>query len=139
MKKAFSIVLAILILFSGLHISLATHICGGKIAALKWSVTGEKATCGMESTQNSRPTHDDAIGSNCCQNKIAVYTVDNNYNPSTFQIKKAVTNLLQIFFIPISLSLPSFNPSSSLYTNISPRDKLQISAVSLENICIFRI
>jgi hypothetical protein len=138
MKKTFYILFSMLILLSGMHLSVATHLCGGEIAAVKWSVTGEKATCGMENSRYKNSVNG-AITSNCCQDDIAVYTVDNNYNFSNFQIKKAVTNLLQVFSIPLGISTHSFIPLKSLYTSISPRDKLQISAVSLENICVFRI
>jgi len=138
MKKVLSIVFAMLILVSGMHLSVATHFCGGEIAAVKWSVTGEKGTCGMEKPQTKCPIHD-VFTSNCCQDEVSICTVDTNYSPSTFQFKKAAAHLLQVFSIPVSFSLNSFTPTSTLYTSISPRDKLQISAVNLEHICVFRI
>lgn len=138
MKKLFSISFALLIFLSGMHFSIATHICGGEVAAVKWSFSGEKATCGMETPIQTCPLHN-SIASNCCQNKISVYTVDNNYNPSTFQIKEVTENLLQVFNIPVSLSLYSFIATSSLSNNIIPPDIALTSAVSLANICIFRI
>ena len=138
MKKLFSISFALLIFLSGMHFSIATHICGGEVAAVKWSFSGEKATCGMETPIQTCPLHN-SIASNCCQNKISVYTIDNNYNPSTFQLKEVTKNLLQVFDIPVSISLNSTIAANSLRNNVVPPDIALTSAVSLEEICIFRI
>jgi len=138
MKKVLSIVFAMLILVSGMHLSIATHFCGGEIAAVKWSVTGEKGTCGMEQAQTKCPIHD-VFTSNCCQDEVSVCTVDSNYSPSDFQLKKFLAPLIHVFSIPESFSLNSFSTPSSLYTSINPRDRLQISAVNLERLCVFRI
>lgn len=138
MKKVFSIVFAMLILISGLHLSVATHVCCGEVAAVKWTLTGEKATCGMEKTQDRCPLHG-IISSNCCRDEVSVYSVDKNYSPSNFQIKKTITNLLQLFSAPVSFSLNSFTSLKPLYTSASPPDKLQISSVSQEKICVFLI
>ena len=138
MKKVFSIVFAMLILLSGIHLSVATHVCGGEVAAVKWSVTGEKATCGMESAQTACPVHG-GIASTCCQDQVSVYQIDDNYSPSDFRIKKPITSLLQVLSAPVCLLFHTSVPSISLCTDISPRDKLQVSSVSQEKICVFLI
>jgi hypothetical protein len=138
MKKVFSILFAALILVSGMHLSIATHICGGKVAAVKWSVSGQKATCGMENTKQTCPSHN-GIQSNCCHNKIAFFTVDNNYNSSTFLVKDIVKVVDHIFAIPVNLATNTTLASISLYTNVSPPDKSIANAVSLVDICVFRI
>lgn len=137
MKKLFSISFAFLILISGLHLSVATHICGGKVTEVKWSFSQEKATCGMENTKQTNPVRK-AISSDCCKDEIANYTVDNNYNPSVYQFKEVTKTFLQVFCIPVIFSLHSFE-SNSLYADVSPRDNLLTSAVSLVDICVFRI
>jgi len=53
MRKLSSISLAILILLAGMHITIATHFCGGEIAATKVSLAGIAASCGMESDKNT--------------------------------------------------------------------------------------
>lgn len=138
MKKLFSISFLFLILLSGMHLSIATHLCEGEVAAVKWSFSGEKATCGMENPKQSCPIHN-SIASDCCKNEVVVYSVDNNYNPSSLQIKETDKNLLQVFAIPESISIHPFASSNCLYTNISPQDKLLASAVRLADICVFRI
>lgn len=138
MKKLLSISFAFFILLSGMHLSIATHICGGQVAAVKWSFSGEKATCGMEGAKQLCPAHN-GIASNCCHNKLSVYTTDNNYNPSSFQIKEVTISLLQVFDVPVSFSINSTIAANSLRNNVVPRNIALTSAVSLEEICIFRI
>ena len=138
MKKLLSITFAFLILLSGMHLSISTHFCGGQLAAVKWSFSGEKATCGMESSEQTCPERN-SIASNCCKNKLSVYTVDNNYNPSSIQIKEVTKNLLQVFDVPVTISFNSSIAANSLRNNTIPPDIALTSAVSLADICIFRI
>jgi hypothetical protein len=138
MKKIFSISLVFLFLLSGMHLSIATHICGGEVAAVKWSFSGKQATCGMESPGQSFPSGN-GIASNCCQNKICVLTVDSNYLPSASQIKDLTKSLIQVFNVPVSLTSQNTSLLSLTYNNAVPPDIAVTSAVSLANICVFRI
>jgi hypothetical protein len=121
-----------------MHLSIATHICGGKVVAVKWSLSGEKATCGMESPNQKCAKHE-GISSNCCQNEVSLYTVDNNYAPSSFQFNEVTKSILQIFNIPVSILFHSFVGASSICYNVVPPDIASASAVSLAEICILRI
>jgi len=138
MKKVFSILFASIILVSGMHLSIAEHICGGKVAAVKWSFSGDKASCGMEKAEGTCNSQN-VNTSNCCKNKIAYFSVDNNYSPSTFQVKDVIKKISQVFAIPVSM-LPHLTiVSHSSFANISPPDKSIGNAVSLSEICVFRI
>ena len=53
MKKIVSAFLALLLLISGMHLSVASHYCGGMLAQVKWSFDKELATCGMEGEHNT--------------------------------------------------------------------------------------
>ena len=125
-------------LLSGMHFSIATHICGGEIAQVKWSFSDEKASCGMESDNETCPT-DKSFSQECCHDQIVFCTVDNNYNPSTLQIKEPVNQLLQIFYIPETIGFQSFNTKYASNANVQPSDKFLVCAVSLPDICVFRI
>ncbi len=138
MKKAVSILFAALILISGMHLSIATHICGGEVAAVKWSFSSKKADCGMETSKSGCPAHN-GIASNCCHNQIAYFTVDNNYKPSTFQVKDVVKKVSQVFAVPVNVFSTSLIYPVSSYANVSPPDKSIANAVSLADICVFRI
>jgi len=139
MKKYFTILLAILILFSGMHFTIATHFCGGEIAATKVSLTGKEASCGMAHDEKSKSYSETSFSSNCCENEISVYSVDNNYAPSAFHFKEITQNILHEFYIPEGFSFHSTFPSLSKYTNVSPPDCFLANAVSMADICVFRI
>jgi len=139
MKKFFAIPVSLLILLSGMHITIATHFCGGEIAATKVSITGKEASCGMISDEKSNTSAETILASNCCENKISVYSVDNNYAPSAFQFKEITHPVLQVFFIPEGFAFRSSFPLLTTLTNVSPPDNYLASAVSMADICVFRI
>jgi hypothetical protein len=138
MKKFLSISFAFLILLSGMHISLATHICGGEVAAVKWSLSEEKASCGM-ATPTPIVTSQNSIASNCCHNKLSVYSVDNNYNPTSFQVKEITKSIVQVFIVAVSISAHSFFALNALTSHAIPPNIATTSDVSLPEICVFRI
>lgn len=138
MKKFFSIGFAILILLSGMHLTIATHFCGGEVAAVKWSLSGEYASCGMEDPNQTCPTHYN-IKSNCCHNEVAVYSIDNNYHPSYFQYKTTIKSVLQVFLLPANIHFQKTNFTNYLIADVSLPDKLLAADISQAEICVFRI
>lgn len=138
MKKGFSIFITALILVSGMHLSMASHICQGEVVAVKWSFTGKLAGCGMEVPEKSCPVHE-GIAKNCCQNKITYLSVDNNYFPSTLQVEDLTKKLVKVFTLPASVLSTSLIYPVSSYTNVSPPGKSIANKVSLAGICVFRI
>ena len=102
MKRVFSILFASLILLSGLHFTVASHICCGQLAAVKYSITGEKATCGMEEDGNVIPGNG-AIHSDCCKNHINACSSDGNYFQSQTPVQEIAGNDL-----PFSAVAPDF-------------------------------
>ena len=138
MKKFLSISFALLILLSGMHFTVATHFCGGVIAASKMSVSGELASCGMEGPVDQCQLPGKHISSNCCTNKISAFTVDNNYAPSFSESKTSSQLVLQHFYIPVSYRLQVV-VSNLLNTNVHPPGNYLVSDVSLPDICVFRI
>ena len=99
MKKILSILFASLILLSGLHFTVASHICCGQLAAVKYSVSGEKATCGMVEDGNAIPVNG-AIHSDCCKNRITSCSSDGNY----FQSQTPVQEIASIDLLTSSLA-----------------------------------
>jgi len=139
MKKVFAIPFALLILLSGMHFTVATHYCGGKIAATKVSISGKEASCGMTSDEKSKTSSETNLASHCCENEFSVYSVDNNYSPSAFHFKEITQNILHEFLIPEGFSFHPALPSLTNFTNVSPPDNYSANAVSIADICIFRI
>lgn len=138
MKKVFSIVFASIVLLSGMHLSIATHYCGGELAQVKVSFTHENASCGMceEETDYSAQT---LSNESCCRNELAYFVVDTNFNASTFQISKPAHSLLQVFDIPKTIGILSSHTNSTLNINVQPPGAFIACAVSLPDICVFRI
>jgi hypothetical protein len=139
MKRIFPILFSLLVFLSGMHISLATHYCQGKIAATKFSFSGEKASCGMEDCASGCPVKGIHISSDCCKDEVSVYATDTNYTPSGFQIKKTTQTVLRIIFIPVKYSLALLNFSTTSLTNMGPPGYFLNAAMSLPRICVFRI
>jgi hypothetical protein len=139
MKKFLTIPLALLILISGMHFTVATHYCGGHIAATKLSLTGKLATCGMTSGHDSENSSETQISSKCCDDKIAVYKVDNDYSPAAFHFNNISQNIHPEFFIPRGFLFHSQISLLTIPTNVSPPDCFAANAVRMADICVFRI
>jgi len=139
MKKFLSISFSILILLSVMHLTISTHYCGGVMAASKVSVFGKLASCGMETPVDQCPLTGSHLGSNCCSNKVSVFAVENNYTPSFSEFKSFSQNIIQVFDIPVSYQIQSLSVLSLYSTNVSPPGNIMVSAVSLPDICVFRI
>ena len=137
MKKTFSILLAVLIIASSVHLSIATHFCGGSFEALKISISEKKADCGMES---SVPACEKGIrfGNNCCSDKLTSFLINDNYSPVSFYLEKSNQVLITLIYGEIACltSSPTIQNSQIAY---SPPGELIPSEVELASICIFRI
>lgn len=129
MKKAISILFATLVFLSGMHVSIAKHICGGEIADVSVSFSAEKADCGMGENH-------DGLNNSCCKNEYSSFSVDDNYTPSYLKI--SLQNDYQLLAYHKPLDNTSFQ-LSLFATNVSPPDLKIASNVNLADICVFRI
>ena len=139
MKKVFSISIAFLILLSGMHLTFATHYCGGTVAASKISFSGELASCGMEGTEDACPISGDHLKSHCCDDDVAVYSIENTYTPSFLDLTEVASSTNFFFTLPFKEKYHTILTSKTLLTSVCPPGKFSASAVSLPEICIFRI
>ncbi len=139
MKKFLSISFSILVLLSGMHLTVATHLCHDKIASTKLSVSGELASCGMEGAADNYLLQVILKTTNCCKNKIAAFVVDNNYFPAYSEFKTFGQSVLQVFKLPACLTNPSPCQLILFVTDVSPPGYFSVNDVSLPNICVFRI
>lgn len=92
MRKLLSIPLAVLILFSGLTVNIATHYCGGSPVATRVSLTGELASCGMEQGKPEKSPQG-SITNHCCDNVISSYSFNNKFVPSYSSLSYPVPHL----------------------------------------------
>lgn len=122
-----------------MHLSLATHFCGGEVSEVKLSFTNEKAGCGMCTDEASNTTEISFEAESCCKDEVSFYTIDSNYSPSTIQFNVPVKQLMQVFDITKTIGIQFLQTNSTTNTNVQPPGKFIASAVSLPDICVFRI
>ena len=139
MKKAISISLVFLFLTAIYNLSVATHYCGGKEVAVKISLTGRLAGCGMETSENAIPVHGTYFSSHCCDNVVTSYVINSDYSPTYSFLPDPNQNNIQILAIPAKVSDKSKTDSYPLYSNESPPGALMSTSVDLSCICVFRI
>jgi hypothetical protein len=139
MKKLLSISFALIILLSGMNLTIATHYCGGQIAATKISFVGKTASCGMESHKKSNLFSGTNLAKHCCDNVISSYSVDHNYTPSKIVIIEILLPVLQVFDIPVNAAFDFHCKSTTCFTQISPPGNFTYNAVNMAYICAFRI
>jgi hypothetical protein len=139
MKKVLSISLVLLMLTAMLHLSVATHYCGGKIAASKISLSGELASCGMEGEGKEIPLPETNLFAHCCDDIVTFCRIDNNYSPSFTVFPESFKNQLHIFGISTGLPVHSITIQKTLFTSASPPDAFASTGVDLSDICVFRI
>ena len=122
-----------------MHFTIATHYCGGEIAATKASFSGKLASCGMEGLVDECSTPGIHLKKHCCDDKVSVLSVDNNFGPSFTQFTSFAQHILQVYIIPVSIEIHSLTTINLISTSVSPPNNLLVHAVSLPKICVFLI
>ena len=138
MKKIVSAFLALLLLISGMQLSVASHYCGGTLAQVKWSFNKELASCGMEGELGTA-SKGMILEQPCCQDELSTYTTDGNYQFQSLELKKCVQQVIACFTAPVSLLFKSQEPVDYLYTRVFPPGIILPNQVLQENICVFLI
>lgn len=139
MKKTLSILFASLILLTGMHITVATHFCGGVFAGSKTSFSGELATCGMEESENKTPIQGIHYDTKCCDDNLLTYSVDNNYTTSNSIYLELAKTITTVDYLILDISYLSPSTKRLLSANVFPPGDLGTNAVSIVDICVFRI
>jgi hypothetical protein len=137
MKKAITILITVIFLTSLIHFSIGHHYCGGNLAAVKVSLTGEKATCGFEHGDSHR-NNQISLTSKCCDDHTSFLTGNDNYYPEYFQVDKPLPDHQVLYFQNILLS-ESQSFDSNCSNSIFPPGKNIHSRLTQPDICVFRI
>lgn len=139
MKKILSISIALLVLLSGLQLTVSRHYCGGELAGSKVSLIGNIASCGMEGEADDCAQPSNHLESSCCKNQVSVYAVDHNFAPSFTSFKAFEQLVLQVFILPEVQNFKAFTAYNHFYTDVSPPPNWLVSDVNLPDIGVFRI
>lgn len=137
MKRTLSLTLVLLLLVSGMHLTVASHYCGGSLAQVKWSFNHTLAGCGMEGE------HDAAKGIQleqpCCQDQLSTYTTDGQYQVQSLELKQFTPKVVACFTLPKCAFLESKRTVDFLHTPVFPPGIVSPSQVFQETICVFLI
>lgn len=138
MKNILTILLAFFILVSGMHLSIARHICGGELADVKLSFAAKSDACGMESNVLACGTHEETA-SDCCRDEITRLSVDDYFSASSVQIKEVTQPVVELFFLPLIQSLYLIESDILAFDDVGTQADVIVHEVSLPKICVFRI
>lgn len=136
MKRILSLSLALLLLSSGMHLTLASHFCGGMLAQAKWSVDNELGTCGMEGEAEHHP-QGITLHETCCQDVVSAWSTDGQYQASAMDIKPFAPVVLACLPTPSCSFETMWKPLNCL--PVFPPGTLQPTRVTQEDLCIYRI
>ena len=139
MQRLVTIFVTFVFLLSGMHVTVATHYCGGKPAAIKLSLSGEKASCGMESDTSGVPSKTTLIKTNCCFDEVMVYQVESHYSYSLCSYNVPAQSAFHLPLIPAALFMHDYAYKQSKYTDLSPPGYYAVNSVNMAEICSFLI
>lgn len=138
MKTIGAIPLIILLLFTGIKVSVSTHYCCGHVAATKVSLTNVRASCGMENEESTR-SFQDVIKTHCCDNITSSCSFSNNYFPSLYSFDSFEVKAIDLFN-PSPFSIMYHEPVvSDSEKESGPPGSSFSNDVLLSSICVFRI
>ena len=138
MKKAITVPLMILVLFSGISLKYSAHLCGGAVVATMFSLKDEVAKCSMDDNNGLNPGVDQ-FKTGCCDNLIAYLQIKTNFIPSTISNIEKINALKYFSFIPYFTPVTKSIIHYSVNTGLWPPGRNQVSTDSPEALCIFRI
>jgi len=121
------------------HITVATHFCGGEVAASLISLSGKLASCGMEGPGKELPLSGTYFTKHCCEDVVTSYGTDSNYTPSFSFIPDSYQYNFKFFSISTGYPVYASAVLKSQYTDASPPGVLMSTNVDLTGICVFRI
>jgi hypothetical protein len=139
MKKILSIPLMLLILFSGIDITVATHYCGGNLSGTKISLNGELASCGMENNPVIRSSQY-KISNHCCENIVASLSICSNYIPTaSCCIPDLGPDISHVLFVQDEPPIRNDISFYAISCNKRPPGIFNPADVELQVICLFQI
>jgi hypothetical protein len=138
MRKVLSIPLIILILGSGMTLNVATHYCGGVVAATRVSFSSRLASCGMETPAVNKLTAD-AISKHCCEDKISAYSFDTNYVPSCYFVVNPDLHVVHYEYVTAAYVTGQVLDKLVSEKIIRPPGTYNNASSVIQVICVFRI
>ncbi len=139
MKKALAILTAAFLITSGMHVSFASHYCEGKLAVVKLSVTGEKATCGMEVCIPESNSSINSYRNNCCEDHVTAFSLGYYEDNASPELNVPEQRITHSFGTPCLFSLSQENVLKISNFNLSPPGTYCPENLSCPVLGVFRI
>lgn len=138
MKNLFSIFGIVLILMSGMNIAVSKHFCQGEFAAMKVSLNGEMATCGMDDSDVCVFHGKNIISKDCCDNELTNIAAKLSLGSSTEELTIQKSLISYINYIQIDLYRIN-NLSPERFKDFRSQEKAFAGGIEPAVLCIFRI
>jgi hypothetical protein len=139
MRKFAAIPLLLLILMTGVNITVSSHYCCGNYIGSKVSLSGATASCGMQEA-NPAVQDNEVIRKHCCDNIVAPILLGNNYIPTFYSVPSVQTQAIPDFTaLMIFLSPVEDHSVNRLSGENSPPGSYHPTSVEQNIICVFRI
>ncbi|MGE0562553.1 MAG: hypothetical protein AB7O47_12110 [Flavobacteriales bacterium] len=119
MKKIFSAILSLVILFTSMGFTLSSHICGGKKVKTVLDLGVSDVSCGMEKTESKCQT-DKQMKSNCCQDEFQKIQINDSYTQEFIKEKIITSNYVLLFVAVLFDFFPNENIQSFIYKDYIP-------------------
>lgn len=146
--------MSVILLISGLQVSIDHHYCGGELVETKLSLTGKAASCGMEGPEYDShaqtliggsckassyiPSLQTNIEETCCEDQISFFNCSTTYLPEYFKFSNLVFGIDKLFTQGWNNTFHSFYISDLPSKFLPPGKKIR-SDLMLAEICVFRI
>ena len=139
MRKFAAIPLLIMILITGINITVSSHYCCGNYIGSKVSLSGANASCGMQEA-NTAAQDNEVFRKHCCDNIATPILLGNNYIPTYYSAPAVLTQEIPDFSaLMISLSPWEDHPCNRLAIEESPPGSCNPTSVEQNIICVYRI
>jgi len=139
MKKATSILFLLIILVTGLQITVSQHFCRGNLADTRISLDGSIASCGMENADDNPVLPWDQMKNLCCEDHISSIAAVNYFTPDFYPLTEIGQNHQDHSYLPSVQIFSSEICFASLHTNLYPPGQIKSTDVDLSKICVLRI
>lgn len=118
MKKIFSVILSLVILFTSIGFTVSSHICGGKRVKTEFGLMMSDVSCGMEISENSCSS-EEYMESNCCQNQFQTIQMNEDYSQPLTEIVSP-TNFIITFIVALFSILPNTTIQTIFFRDYLP-------------------
>ncbi len=119
MKKIFSAILSLVILFTSMGFTVSSHECGGKRVKTVLSIGNANVSCGMETTTGDCESSTKKMKANCCKDEFQKIQLNDDYTQTTTFVHFS-PDFTTVFAAILFDLLPNVSTQSFFFKNYLP-------------------